>query len=109
MSIHVSQCPYIFSSLYLSYQPLSKNALGFIISNKKKKRFYKFLISIYCSIKFHIELPFIVKLHIYYFRKDTKLMTKSIIVELKVVIFLLINREFCHTWPPSTTDCLSLV
>lgn len=27
----------------------------------------------------------IVKLRVYYFRKDTKLMTKSIIVELKVV------------------------
>ena len=40
-------------------------------------------------VRFYIELPFITKLLIYYFRKDTKLMTKSIIVELKVIIFLL--------------------
>lgn len=78
---------------------------------ESKKGYTNWLYLIYCSIKFHVELPFRAKLHIYYFRKDTKLMTKSIIVELKVVIFLLItgNQEFCHIRPPSTTDCLSLV
>ena len=69
-----------------------------------KKDYTNSLYLFICSIKFHRELPFIAKLHICYFRKDTKLMTKSIIVELKVVVFLLNNQEFCHIRPPFTTD-----